>query len=289
MSRITASALGGIECTRRLVRQQQVPIPPSRPRGDRGRVVGSPPEKLIGKAGGAVGEPELLEGFHAGDAGALRAPDAVELHGQADVLDGAQAGQQIEVLEHIADRTAAAIAPGRCAHIVDTVNPSISTSPARRNLRGFPRSSEGCSSPIPPGPHHRDERARVDREVDAAQRVHLVGAGLRTLGHVSQLERASSPHPRPSTQPRAPRPAPAPPADPPRVERGGRRRASSHRITESSRNSSASDDQQEPDLVLRGVVLQTRPLLHELHGVAPVHLHHVAHVDTGQPQRRPRP
>ena len=59
--------------------------------------------ELIGKS--TLGQPELLECCHRRDA-SLPRTDAVQLERQRDVLGRGQPGEQVEVLEDVADRPA---------------------------------------------------------------------------------------------------------------------------------------------------------------------------------------
>ena len=71
--------------------------------------------QLVGIATGAIGEAELVERGEGRGARCL-APSAVELQRERDVLGRRQPGQQVEVLEHVADRPAAEPGPVVAGH-----------------------------------------------------------------------------------------------------------------------------------------------------------------------------
>ena len=97
-------AVRRVERPRRLVGKEQTAFADHGP-GDRDSLALAAGE-LIGIMPGPVGEPEPLERRHAGR---VRPPrrKAVELEGQRHVLERGEAGQEIEVLEDVADRPAA--------------------------------------------------------------------------------------------------------------------------------------------------------------------------------------
>src|SRR5262249_57717724 len=68
--------------------------------------LGFAPGELVRVAVGSLGDSEHVESFDPTCLGRLSA-GAVELERQGDVLDGGQPGQQVEVLEDVADRAAA--------------------------------------------------------------------------------------------------------------------------------------------------------------------------------------
>jgi hypothetical protein len=74
--------------------------------------------ELVGEAGGAVAQTELLERPEA--AFARRLPrHAVELEWKRHVFGGGQAGKQVEVLEHVADGAASQARPVVARHAGD--------------------------------------------------------------------------------------------------------------------------------------------------------------------------
>ena len=99
---------------------------------------------------------------------ALRRRDAVELEGQRDVLGGGEAGEEVEVLEDVADASAAGAGPCRCATCLDSAVPPMRTSPLVGSSR-LPAMVSSVDFPEPRRAHHRDEVALVDREVDLVE------------------------------------------------------------------------------------------------------------------------
>jgi len=75
---------------------------------------------LVGEGPGPVAEPEGLQGREAGQVGTAHG-GAVELERQRHVLHGGQAGEQVEVLEDVADRLAAHPRLGATRHRVDVL------------------------------------------------------------------------------------------------------------------------------------------------------------------------
>ena len=62
--------------------------------------------QLVGVTGRPIGETELFEDGHARGT-SLSRTDAVELERKGDVLDGGQAGEEVELLEDVAHRAPA--------------------------------------------------------------------------------------------------------------------------------------------------------------------------------------
>ena len=177
-------AVDRVERAGRLVGEQQPALADDRP-GDRDPLALAAGE-LVGEAVGALGEAELLERLEPRRARGLGA-DAVELERQGDVLDRGEPGEQVEVLEHVADRAAPQPRPVVARH-------------ARRGRRRrrAPRRSVGSSRlpamvssvllPEPLGPMIATSSPRSTDEVDVAQRVHLGRPGAVDLRHLAQFE-----------------------------------------------------------------------------------------------------
>src|SRR5262249_21502118 len=94
--------------------------------------------------------------------------------------------EQVEVLEHVADRAASHLRPlrARDAREVDAVDKHLA---ARRLLEAAGDRQQGALAGAA-WTHDRHELAALDGEVDRAERVHLARAGAVDLRYLAQLE-----------------------------------------------------------------------------------------------------
>jgi hypothetical protein len=83
--------------------------------------------ELVGQAGRPIGKPEIFQRLHPRDPSNSRG-DPVELQRQPDVLYRSKPGQQVEVLKHVADRSAPQPRP-IVGDRVDNADPPTDTSP----------------------------------------------------------------------------------------------------------------------------------------------------------------
>src|SRR5262245_43399416 len=134
-----------------------------------------------------VGHGELLERFQRGRACWLRR-GAVELERQGAVLERGQPGEQVEVLEDVADRAAAQLGAIRARDDfeVDALDEHLAAggvleAAGDRQERALARAARS---------HDSDQLAALDREVDRAKRVHLARTGAVDLRYLAQFERA---------------------------------------------------------------------------------------------------
>ena len=205
----------------------------------------SPPERSSGNRSALSRTSEALERFQAGRAGPLR-PGAVELEREGDVLEGGEPGEEVEVLEHVADGPAAQRGPvvGRQGRQVVAVDEHL----ARRRLLHRTGDGEQRALARAARPHHGDERARRDLEVDVDEGIDPGWRPRRRTWTRRGGRWRSSPAPDLSAQPLGRRA---------RLGRRGVRAGvgrrlrrpstlSSQRISESSRNSSASATSRRP-------------------------------------------
>ena len=177
-------AVGGVERTGGLVGEQQVPVADDGA-GDRDPLAFAAGE-VVREAVGARADIERLERFHRGRAGGAQ-PDAVELQRQRHVLDRGESGEEVEVLEHVADRSpaqaGAVVARQRAQCDIgdeDLTARRLLEAAGDRQQRALARAARA---------HDRDELAARDGEVDVAQRVHLGRAVAVDLGDARELER----------------------------------------------------------------------------------------------------
>ena len=101
--------IGGVERAGGLVGQEQTTFA-HHGAGD-GDALALTARQHVGVVRRPVLQPEILEGRERGRLG-LAGRDAIELQGKGDVLHGAQPGQQVVVLEDIADGLAAELSSG---------------------------------------------------------------------------------------------------------------------------------------------------------------------------------
>ena len=143
--------------------------------------------EVVGEPVGLVEHAEALERFEAGGPGPLRA-DAVELERERDVLERGEPGEEVEVLEHVADRPAPQRGPvvGRQAGQVVAVDEHL----ARRRLLHRTGDGEQRALARAARPHDGDERARRDVEVDGHEGIDAAGALAVGLGHAAQVDGA---------------------------------------------------------------------------------------------------
>jgi hypothetical protein len=162
-------AVHGVESAGRLVGEQEPAFPDDR--ASDGQPLTLATRELVRVAVRMLGDAELDHRLQPGRARVLHA-DSVELERQRDVLERGQPGQEVEVLEHVADRPASHPCPIRARHggDVDPVDQHLAAARLleaagdrqQRALAGAARAHDG------------DELAAVDRQVDVAERVHLV-------------------------------------------------------------------------------------------------------------------
>ena len=142
--------------------------------------------QIVRIAAGLIGEPEVLQDGQPGLAGRPHA-DAVEFEGKRDVLHGGQPGEQVEVLEDVADRAATQPRPivvrharqrGPADHHLATAG--LLQTAGDRQQRALAR---------PARPHDGDQLPDADRQVDVAKRVHLAGAGSVHPRDLPKLQR----------------------------------------------------------------------------------------------------
>ena len=93
----------------------------------------SPPDSSSGNRSARSASPSSSSAVHRHGRRGL-GPHAVELQRERDVLERGQAGQEVEVLEHVADRPAAQPGPVACGTCVASGLPPTSTSPLDRLL-----------------------------------------------------------------------------------------------------------------------------------------------------------
>ncbi|GII92626.1 hypothetical protein Ssi02_28570 [Sinosporangium siamense] len=160
-------AAHGVEGAGGLVGKQQAALPQQGP-GD-GDTLPLAAGDLVGVARGDVRETHLLQCRHGLFSGGGRTR-AVEFAGKHDVLDRAQGGDEVEVLEHIADVPAAQRhafrgRQGGQLHVLDGHRARGGAVESARDVeqRGLARSRRS---------HHGEELPRLRREAHLSQRVH---------------------------------------------------------------------------------------------------------------------
>ena len=131
----------------------------------------SPPDSWSGKCGARSARPSSSSAGQAAAVRALRAGHAVQLQRQRDVLRRGQPGEQVVVLEHVADRAAAQPGLGVARHARQRVAADEHLAAGRVLQAAGDGQQRALARPA--RAHHRHHRARLDDEVDAAQRVHL--------------------------------------------------------------------------------------------------------------------
>ena len=163
--------VGGVERAGGLVGQEQL-SPPDHGPGD-GDPLALAARQLVGVVRRPVLQAEVLERLERRRLG-LAGRNAVELEGQGHVLHRAQPGEQVVVLEDVADRLAAqsclAVARQRGqrpAADVDLTAGGILEAAGDGQQRALARAA---------GAHDGHQRPGVDREIDALEGVHLCGA-----------------------------------------------------------------------------------------------------------------
>ena len=241
--------------------------------------------QLVRVVPGTVGQAQLLEGGHRHHA---RRPGtgAVELQRQRHVLGRRQSGQQVEVLEHVADRPAPQPGPIVARHRRDVL--SVDEDVTGRGLLEGPGDRQQRALARSARTHDRDQLAGVDCEVDIPHRFDerwTLAVGLR---HLPQFERSH--HRLAPTRRRGLRHAGSGGAS---VVAGSRliraSAASSHRITPSRRIELGVGHEQQSDVVVAGVLLQTRVVAHRLDEVPAVGLHQIDDDRRPAPAARPAP
>src|SRR6266704_3357436 len=168
--------------------------------------------------------------------------DPVELERQSDVLGRGEPGQQVEILEHVADRAAPQARPLVPGHPRqrDATDQHLAVG---RVLQAPGDGQQGALARAA-GPHHSHQLPGIHRQVDAAQRLHLGRTLAVDLRHPPQLEHA---HRRTPTLRRSlGNEAGAGPGGSAAARLRRPSAASSQRMTESSRNSSASTTSARP-------------------------------------------
>ena len=179
--------IGRVERAGGLVGQQELALTDHRP-GD-GDPLALAPRQLVGVGRRPVLEPEVLQRLerrHLGLAGC----DAVELEGQGHVLHRTEPGQQVVVLEDVADGLPAqarlAVARQRRqgpATDVDLTAGGVLEAAGDGQQRALARAA---------GPHDGHQRSGLDREVDALKGVHLCRPVSVDLRDVAKFEVAHS-------------------------------------------------------------------------------------------------
>ena len=163
--------VSGIEGTRWLIRQEQPPPPDKRP-GDRNPLPLAAGQ-LLRKMPGPIRQAHARQG-PVGDGTGPAAADAVQLQREGHVLRRCQAGQQVEVLEDVANRPPPQPCPlGRRRPRHRT---AIHQHLAGRRLLQRPGDRQQRALTRPAGPHHRHELPRLNREADIAQSGHLASS-----------------------------------------------------------------------------------------------------------------
>ena len=145
-----AFAVHGVERAGRLVGQQQPAVADDRP-GD-GHPLALAAGQLVGVA---IGRDRRGRARSSAARAAPRrrlAPTAVELQRERDVLDRGQPGQQVEVLEHVADRPAAQPGPVVARHREHVDWPSMLHLTRWSPPRGVPAMVSSVLLPEPLGP-----------------------------------------------------------------------------------------------------------------------------------------
>ena len=173
-------AVRGVERAGRLVGEQQRPLPHHRA-GDRDPLPLAAGH-LVGEVPGPVAEAELVQGLERGQV-RLAHGGAVELERQRHVLRRGEPGQQVEVLEDVADRAAAQLGLGAAGHPQRVLAVDEDGARGRLLQRAGDRQQRGLAGPG--RAHDGDHLAGLDGEGDVAQRLHLGGAAAVDLGYGS--------------------------------------------------------------------------------------------------------
>ena len=166
-------AVGRVEGTGGLVGQQQVALADHGP-GDR-HPLAFAAGQLVGEVRGPIGQAELSR---VAMAAALRllGRDAVELEREGDVLHRGEPGQEVEVLEHVADRAPPQPGPVVAGHLRQR-GAADQHLAAGGVLQAAGDGQQGALARSA-RPHHRHQRAGLDRQVDLVQGLDL-GRPLR--------------------------------------------------------------------------------------------------------------
>ena len=145
-----------------------------------------PARHLVGIAVGEVSDTDVVE---CGQREVTRTASAVELEGERDVLGRGERGDEVEVLEHIADRATSDRREvcERQGGEVDAFHEDAAGGDrveAARDVeqRRFARSAR---------PHHGDEFARRYGEADPSQGMHRGRTSTMDAGDVDELEHGS--------------------------------------------------------------------------------------------------
>jgi hypothetical protein len=171
-------AVDRVERAGRLVGEDQAAVADDRP-CDRDPLPLAPGQ-LVRVAARLAGKPELLQDGEAGLARRLLA-GPVELQRQGDVFHGGQPGEQVEVLEHVADRAAAKPRPPVGGHAAQRGSADEHLAAARLLETAGDGQQRALAGPA--RAHHGDQLAGADGHLDVSQRVHLAGAGTVDFGH----------------------------------------------------------------------------------------------------------
>jgi len=116
----------------------------------------------------------------------LPATHAIELKRQRNVFRGGQPGQQVEVLEHVADVPAAQAGPLALRQAVD--RNAVKQHVAGRRLLQAAGDGQQARLARSAGAHDRHHRARRYGQVHVAERLDASRAGAVSLGHMPHLE-----------------------------------------------------------------------------------------------------
>ena len=171
-----------VERAGRLVGQQQPPFAHHRPR-DRDPLPFAA-RHLVRVVGGALGQAEPLQRLERRGPG-LAAGHPVQLERQRDVLRRGQPGQQVEVLEYVADHAPPQPRLGAAGHPADRLAGDEHVA-AGRLLQG-PGDGQQRALARAARSHHRHHRAFVHRQADLVQGVHLGAALPVGLRYLAQL------------------------------------------------------------------------------------------------------
>jgi hypothetical protein len=178
-----ALAVDRVQGAGRLVGEHDAAVADDRPR-DR-HPLALPARQVVRVAARPVGEAEVLQDGHRGRACGLPA-GAVELERQRDVLHGGQPEEQVEVLKDVTDRAAAQARPVVARHARQRGPADDHFTTARLFETAGDR--QQCALAGAARPHDGNQLARADRQVDAAKRVHLAGAGSVHLRHLPEFQ-----------------------------------------------------------------------------------------------------
>ena len=198
--------------------------------------------------------------------------------GQGDVLAGGEPGKEVEVLEHVADRSASHLRPLR-ARDTGEVDPVHEHLAAGRLLEASGDRQERALARAA-WAHDRHQLAALDGEVDLTEGAHLGRPGAVGLRYLAKFECAchcETSIVRVGSRGRSATAAAA--FDGRCLKRTSA--ASSHRTIASSRNSSASATSASASVVLAGGGLDLGVALHDLDHVPAVHLQDLVDIRPG--------